>query len=102
MAWSIKHVSVTTRQFLLQNNAKNKLLHAKSIKLLIIVLLKIYKILNNKFSTTALLLLLFPSTEIFLFTRRDSIKFIPETKDFLPARQSKLLAGTLEMVRLVG
>lgn len=84
------------------NNVKKKLNHAKNIKLLIIVYQKTSKILNNKFSTTAQLLQSFQFIEIFLFTKKVSIKFIQETKDFQLVKPLKLLVGMLEMVKHAG
>lgn len=80
-------------KFQLHNNVKKKLNHVKNIKSLTIVYQKTSKILNNKFSTTAQLLQSFQFIEIFLFTKKVSIKFIQETKDFQLAKQLKLLVG---------
>ena len=87
------HVLHTILKFQPHNNAKKKLNLVKNIKLLIIVYQKTFKILNNKFSITGQLLQSFQFIEISLYTKKVSIKFIQEIKDFQLAKQLKLSVG---------
>ena len=86
----------------LHNNAKRRLPHAKNSKLLTTVSQMIKKTLSKKSSTTVQWSLLFQFTETSSSTRRESIKFIQETKDSPQVKLSRSSDGTLETDNLAG
>lgn len=102
MDWLMKHVFLMILNQELLNSAKIRLLDVKNIKLVIIVSPRNWKLSNKKSSTMDQSSPSFQSIEISSFIKRDSIKFIQETKNSQLAKPSKSSVGTSLMVKLVG